>query len=48
MQKDKGAEHEHNQTQELAPLRISSDGEPLVRERCGETVQDVPAWPKQR
>lgn len=37
----------NHQTQELVPLRISSDGQSLVRDRCGETVQDVPAWPKQ-
>jgi hypothetical protein len=37
----------NHHTQELVPLRISSDGQSLVRDRCGETVQDVPAWPKQ-
>jgi hypothetical protein len=31
----------NHQTQELVPLRISSDGQSLVRDRCGETVQDV-------
>jgi hypothetical protein len=37
----------NHQTQEQVPLRISSDGQSLVRDRCGETVRDVPAWPKQ-